>query len=69
MIVLEKGRLVRGEVDAPGQQRLVVFEARCFGQRGEQRARVLVGFDAVGLGGLCRPPNYAERARFPQDSE
>jgi hypothetical protein len=24
--------------------------------------------DVVELGGLCRPPNYAECARFPQDS-
>jgi hypothetical protein len=24
--------------------------------------------DVVELGGLCRPPNYAERARFPHDS-
>ena len=24
--------------------------------------------DVVELGGLCRPPNYAERARFPQHS-
>jgi hypothetical protein len=23
--------------------------------------------NAVELGGLCRPPNYAEWARFPQD--
>jgi hypothetical protein len=24
--------------------------------------------DIVHLAGLCRPPNYAERVRFPQDS-
>jgi hypothetical protein len=24
--------------------------------------------DVVQLGRLCRPPNYAERVRFPQDS-
>ena len=24
--------------------------------------------DVVHLAGLCRPPNYAERVRFPQDS-
>lgn len=24
--------------------------------------------DVVELGGLCRPPNYTERAGFPQDS-
>jgi hypothetical protein len=27
-----------------------------------------LGINVVELGGLCRPPNYAERARFPQDS-
>jgi hypothetical protein len=31
---------------------------------GEPSLRV----DIVELGGLCRPPNYAERACFPQDS-
>ena len=31
---------------------------------GEPRARV----DVVELAGLCRPANYAERVRFPQDS-
>jgi hypothetical protein len=24
--------------------------------------------DAIHFGRLCRPPNYAERVRFPQDS-
>ena len=38
MIVPEGGRLRAGERDAPGQQRLVVLEARGFGQGGEQAA-------------------------------
>ena len=37
MIVLEVGRLLSGECDAPGQQRLVVLDARGLGQLGEQR--------------------------------
>ena len=48
----ERGRLLRGEVDAPGQQRLVVLDARCLWQRGEQRTQVPVGFDTIGLGGF-----------------
>jgi hypothetical protein len=27
-----------------------------------------VGIDAIEFAGLCRPPNYAERPRFPQYS-
>ncbi len=50
--MLERSGLLGGYCDAPRQQRFVVLEARCFGQRGEQRAQVLVGFDAVGLGGF-----------------
>ena len=52
MIVLEGGRLVAGERDAPGQERLVVLEARGAGQRGKESAQVPVGLDAVGLGGF-----------------
>ena len=37
MIVLEVGRLLSGECDAPGQQRLEVLDARGVGQLGEQR--------------------------------
>jgi hypothetical protein len=52
MIMLERSGLVGGYCNAPGQQRLVVLEARCLGQCGEQRAQVLVGLDGVGLGGF-----------------
>ena len=27
-----------------------------------------LGFEAVELGGLCRPPDYAEWTNFPQHS-
>ena len=47
--MLERGLLV-GYFDAPGQQRLVVLEARCLWQRSKQRAQVPVGFDAIRLG-------------------
>jgi hypothetical protein len=46
-------------VDAPG---------RVIGQAGEHVGEPGLGIDVVELGGLCRSPNYAERARFPQDS-
>lgn len=49
MIVLERGRLLRGEGDAPGQQRLVVFEASRLGQPGEQRAQVAVSHSIPGI--------------------
>jgi hypothetical protein len=33
------------------------------------RREIGIGIDAVELAGLCRPANYADRARFPQDSQ
>jgi hypothetical protein len=41
---------------------------RVVGDAGEHVGKVVLRIEAVELGGLCRPPNYAERARFPQDS-
>jgi hypothetical protein len=38
------------------------------GDAGEHVAQIGLGIETVQLGGLCRPPNYAERMRFPQDS-
>jgi hypothetical protein len=38
------------------------------GDAGEHVAQIGLGVDAVELGGLCRLPNYAERAGFPQHS-
>jgi hypothetical protein len=39
------------------------------GQPSEHIGEPGAGIDVVELGGLCRPPDYAERARFPQDSQ
>jgi hypothetical protein len=33
---------------------------------GEDIGEIAEGLDAVEFAGLCRPPNYAERARFRQ---
>jgi len=38
------------------------------GDAADDRSQIGFGIEAVELGGLCRPPNYAERARFPQYS-
>jgi len=38
------------------------------GDAAEHVAQIGFGIEVVELGGLCRPPNYAERARFPQYS-
>jgi hypothetical protein len=38
------------------------------GDAGEDIAQPGLRIDAVHLGGLCRPPNYAESGRFPQIS-
>ena len=54
-------------VPVPGQEFVNTLDGviRQAGQHvGEPSLRV----DTVELGGLCRPPNYAERACFPQDS-
>jgi transposase len=37
-------------------------------QLGEDVGQIGLRFDAAELAGLCRPANYAERARFPRDS-
>jgi hypothetical protein len=39
-----------------------------FGDAGKNIRKPCLRIDIVELGGLCRLPNYAERARFPQDS-
>ena len=38
------------------------------GDAGEDVGEPSLGIDVVKLCGLCRPADYAERARFPQDS-
>ena len=35
---------------------------------GQHIAQISLRIDGVHLASLCRPPNYAEWARFPQDS-
>jgi hypothetical protein len=35
---------------------------------GEHIRKPGLRIDVVELSRLCRPPNYAERARFPQDA-
>jgi hypothetical protein len=37
-------------------------------ESGEHVGKPGARIDIVELGGLCRAPNYAEVARFPQDS-
>jgi hypothetical protein len=51
----------------PGQQ-LVDAVDRVIGDAGEHVAQVTLRIETIHLGGLCRAPNYAERACFPQDS-
>jgi hypothetical protein len=56
-----------GGVEVPGQQfgdttdRMVCDAA-------EDVVQIGLGVEAIEFGGLCRPPNYAERAGFLQDS-
>jgi hypothetical protein len=38
------------------------------GDTGEDISQPSLWIDAIDLGGLCRVPNYAEVAFFPQDS-
>jgi hypothetical protein len=38
-----------------------------FGDPGQDIGQPGLRVDVVQFRGLCRPPNYAERARFPQD--
>jgi hypothetical protein len=37
------------------------------GDAGEHVGEIVLRVQTIELGALCRPPNYAERARFPQD--
>src|SRR5947209_6076959 len=39
-----------------------------FGDARQDVGEPSLRIDVVHLGGLCRPPNYAEQAGFPQDS-
>jgi hypothetical protein len=50
----------------PGQQ-LVQFSGRVIIDPAELVGEPGLRIIAVQLGGLCRPPDYAERARFPED--
>ena len=50
-----------GGVDVARKEGFDVGEGSGLGQLGEQVPEVGVGVEAVRLGGLCRPPNYAEQ--------
>ena len=52
----------------PWQQFVEAVDGVTIHHSHEHVAQVSVRFDTVQLAGLCRPPNYAERVRFPQDS-
>jgi hypothetical protein len=50
----------------PGQELVDAFD-RMVGDSSEHVAQVGLRVEAGQLRGLCRTPNYAERACFPQD--
>jgi hypothetical protein len=50
-------------VDVPGQE-LCDSVDRMIGDAIEHRVQISFWIKAVQFGGLCRAPNYAERARF-----
>jgi hypothetical protein len=49
-------------------QELVEPLDRMLGDACENVGEPGLRIDVIHLGGLCRPANYAERVRFPQDS-
>jgi hypothetical protein len=51
----------------PGQQ-IVDLPGGIGCDPGDDVAQIGFGIEAVELGGLCRPPNYAEWVCFPQHS-
>jgi hypothetical protein len=53
---------------SPGKQRVDVCHRPAIDDFAEDVDEVGLRIEAVKLRGLCRPPNYAERACFPQDS-
>jgi hypothetical protein len=61
-----RGGLGLGLLPMPGQQ-LVQFSGRVIIDPAEHVGEPGLRINAVQLGGLCRPPDYAERARFPED--
>jgi hypothetical protein len=50
--------------DAPGQE-LRNTVHRMIGDALDHVQQIGLGIEAVHLSGLCRPPDYAERVRFP----
>jgi hypothetical protein len=51
------------DVDVPGQEFCDAVD-RMIGDAIEHRVQISFWIEAVQFGGLCRAPNYAERARF-----
>ena len=43
--------------------------SRLLGDAGQHVGEPGLRIDVIQFGGLCRPPNYAERGCFPQDSQ
>jgi hypothetical protein len=69
-VIFGSGGLINGpDGGAPiPWQRVVEPLDRMLGDARENVGEPGLGIDVIHLGGLCRPPNYAERIRFPQDS-
>ena len=58
------GRLLRHPV--PRHQFVDTFLWPAIHEACQQVGKIDLRIDAIELAGLCRPPNYAERARFRQ---
>ena len=50
----------------PRHQFVDTFVRPAIHQACQEIGKICLWIDAIQLKGLCRPPNYAERARFPQ---
>jgi hypothetical protein len=50
------------------RQEFIEFAHRLISNAGENVGKPSLRIDVVELGGLCRAPNYAEWACFPQNS-
>ena len=49
----------------PGEKLVEPVDGTTASQSIEDGGEIGLGIEIVELGALCRPPNYAERARFP----
>jgi hypothetical protein len=56
-----------GRLPVPGKQVADAIDGMV-GDAGEHIAQIGLRVESAHLGGLCRPPNYAESGRFPQIS-